>query len=231
MRIFLNFALRCPRLRHHEACNIMTGTVRNMKNKILIRQYISPCGELVLGSYGDRLCLCNWTIEKHPGRVDMRLRSLLDAEYEEGKSDITDEASAQLDQYFSQERKEFDIPLLFVGTDFQKRVWQQLLAIPYGQTVSYGEMAAALGMPKAARAVANANGANAISIFAPCHRVTGSDRSLTGYGGGIAAKRFLLGIENTRYRSAGFMAPVPDSGFRFPETVTASGEDKAGAIR
>ena len=89
----------------------------------------------------------------------------------------------------------FDIPLLFIGTEFQKNVWHKLLEIPYGKTVSYGELAKLLGIPKAVRAVANANGANAISIFAPCHRVIGSDHSLTGYGGGLAAKRLLLDLE------------------------------------
>ena len=89
----------------------------------------------------------------------------------------------------------FDIPLLFVGTDFQKRVWKLLLKIPYGQTISYGTMAEKLGNPQAIRAVANANGANAISIFAPCHRVIGSNNSLTGYGGGLNAKKYLLQLE------------------------------------
>ena len=82
-----------------------------------------------------------------------------------------------------------------MDTDFQKKVWDELLKIPYGQTISYGEMARRIGMPKAVRAVANANGANAISILAPCHRVIGSDGSLTGYGGGLAAKRMLLELE------------------------------------
>ena len=87
------------------------------------------------------------------------------------------------------------MPLLFVGTDFQKTVWNELLKIPFGTTVSYGEMARRIGMPKAVRAVANANGANAISILAPCHRVIGSDHSLTGYGGGLDVKRALLELE------------------------------------
>ena len=82
-----------------------------------------------------------------------------------------------------------------VGTAFQQRVWEGLLSIPYGKTVSYGEMARRIGMPTSVRAVANANGANAISIFIPCHRVIGSDGSLTGYGGGLPAKRFLLDLE------------------------------------
>ena len=87
------------------------------------------------------------------------------------------------------------MPLLFAGTDFQQAVWRQLLEIPYGQTISYGEMARRLGIPKAVRAVANANGANAICLFAPCHRVIGSNGSLTGFGGGLDAKKFLLKLE------------------------------------
>lgn len=163
---------------------------------IITRKYSSPCGELLLGSFDGRLCLCNWTDEKHPGRIHGRLKKLLNAEYMEGTSDIIEKAAAELDEYFRRERKDFDIPLLFAGTEFQKKVWNRLLEVPYGQTVSYGEMAAGLGIPGAVRAVANANGANAISIFAPCHRVIGSNGSLTGYGGGITAKRFLLDLEN-----------------------------------
>ena len=102
-----------------------------------------------------------------------------------------------MDEYFAGKRRNFTIPLLFVGTDFQKKVWNKLLEIPYGKTVSYGELARMIDMPKAVRAVANANGANAISILAPCHRVIGSDRSLTGYGGGLAAKKLLLDLETT----------------------------------
>lgn len=165
------------------------------KNKIITREYESPCGLLKLGSFGDRLCLCDWQVEKHCGHVDNRLRRLFDAEFEEGSSAVTDRAVAQLDEYFGGRRSRFDIPLLFAGTDFQKKVWNELLAIPYGTTISYAEMACRIAMPKAVRAVANANGANSISIFAPCHRVIGSDHTLTGYGGGLDAKRYLLRLE------------------------------------
>ena len=171
-----------------------------MRNKIFIQRYLSPCGEMVLGSFGEKLCLCNWAVEKHPGRVDRRLQSGLKADYEKGTTDVTDKAARQLDEYFNGMRKSFDVPLLFVGTDFQKSVWRRLLEIPYGQTVSYGAMAAKLGMPHAVRAVANANGANAVSLFAPCHRVIGNDGSLTGYGGGLEAKKFLLDLERERMR-------------------------------
>ena len=110
-------------------------------------------------------------------------------------SEITDVANQQLDEYFRRERTAFDLPLLFVGTEFQKRVWEELLRIPYGATLSYGEMTRKLGIPKAVRALANANGANPISIIAPCHRVIGSNGTLTGYGGGLEAKRYLLELE------------------------------------
>lgn len=164
-------------------------------NVIYTQCYHSPCGDLLLGSLGDRLCLCNWMVEKHPGSVDRRLQSMLDARYEKGGSEVLSEAARQLDEYFGGGRRQFDVPLLFAGTQFQRKVWHALLEIPYGETISYGEMACSLGVPQSVRAVANANGANAISIFAPCHRVIGSKGMLTGYGGGLDAKRYLLDLE------------------------------------
>lgn len=165
------------------------------KNVIKTKRYESPCGVLLLGSFGDKLCLCDWQVEKHRSHVDKRLKRILRAEFEEGTSEVVEQAVLQLDEFFAGKRREFDVPLLFVGTDFQKTVWNELLKIPFGKTISYGEMAQRIGLPKAVRAVANANGANSMSIFAPCHRVIGSDRSLTGYGGGLAAKQMLLELE------------------------------------
>lgn len=181
-------------------CGLLVLSMRQkaMANKILVQHYASPCGELLLGSLGDELCLCNWAEEKHPGRIDKRLQSLLQAEYEMAPSVVTSEAARQLDEYFARRRTQFDVPLRFAGTAFQMQVWQALLEVPYGQTVSYGELARQIGVPGAVRAVANANGANAISIFAPCHRVVGSTGSLTGYGGGLAAKQFLIELEKRR---------------------------------
>lgn len=167
------------------------------KNIIKTRHYESPCGTLLLGSFDDKLCLCDWQVEKHRDHVDRRLKRVLNAEFEDGTSDVIEEAVTQLDEFFAKKRQAFSIPLLFVGTDFQKTVWRELLTIPYGETISYRDMARRIGMPKAVRAVANANGANAISIFAPCHRVIGSDGSLTGYGGGLAAKKMLLELEKS----------------------------------
>jgi methylated-DNA-[protein]-cysteine S-methyltransferase len=106
-----------------------------------------------------------------------------------------DDVRTQLAEYFAGGRQEFDLPLNAAGTAFQKRVWAALVEIPYGETTSYGKTAAAVGAPEAARAVGLANGQNPISIIVPCHRVVGADGSLTGYGGGLDAKRWLLGHE------------------------------------
>ncbi|HEY9758366.1 MAG TPA: methylated-DNA--[protein]-cysteine S-methyltransferase [Oculatellaceae cyanobacterium] len=105
------------------------------------------------------------------------------------------QAKQQLAKYFAKELEDFNLPLNLIGTDFQKSVWHQLLNIPYGTVISYGELARRLGNPKAMRAVGLANGRNPISIIVPCHRVIGADGSLTGYGGGIPRKRALLSLE------------------------------------
>jgi methylated-DNA-[protein]-cysteine S-methyltransferase len=102
---------------------------------------------------------------------------------------------AQLEEYFAGERTEFDVALEMEGTDFQSRVWNALRAIPYGQTISYGELARRIDQPTAARGVGMANGSNPIAVIVPCHRVIGADGSLTGYGGGVERKRLLLDLE------------------------------------
>jgi methylated-DNA-[protein]-cysteine S-methyltransferase len=101
----------------------------------------------------------------------------------------------QLEEYFAGERDAFDLPVGPVGTPFQQRVWDELARIPYGQTISYAELASRIGRPTAVRAAGAANGANPVSIVIPCHRVIGSSGSLTGYSGGLDAKRFLLELE------------------------------------
>lgn len=163
--------------------------------EIVVKEYDAPCGRLVLGAFANRLCLCDWVQGKHREQNEQRLKRILSADFRTGSSSLLDAAALQLDEYFAGQRRRFDIPLLLTGTGFQKKVWQALLEIPYGATISYGKLASRIGMPHAVRAVANANGANAISIFAPCHRVIGSDNSLTGYAGGLPAKQYLLGLE------------------------------------
>lgn len=101
----------------------------------------------------------------------------------------------QLKEYFNRERREFELSLEIIGTDFQKKVWDELTKIPYGETISYGELAVRLGDKNKMRAVAAANGANPIPVIIPCHRVIGADGSLTGYGGGLDVKKKLLELE------------------------------------
>ncbi len=159
---------------------------------VFIAPYLCPCGTLVLGSFENRLCLCDWQIEPRRQQIDKRLRYYLQAEIVHSTSSIIEQAAAQLDEYFAGNRQVFDIPLLFAGTKFQKNVWDELLHIPFGTTLSYADLAQHIGMPTAVRAVANANRANALSIIVPCHRVIGTDGSLTGYAGGLETKKWLL---------------------------------------
>lgn len=158
--------------------------------------YHSPCGNLILGSYEGKLCLCDWLEGKNPQGSQIRLEKALNTRLEDTSSETTQKAAQELDEYFQKRRKVFDLPLLFVGSEFQKKVWNGLLSVPYGETRSYKWLAELIGNPKAVRAVGLANGANPISIFAPCHRIIGANRSLIGYGGGLGVKRFLLNLEN-----------------------------------
>ena len=148
----------------------------------------SPVGELTLVADDRGLAAILWENDK-PDRV--RLGALR----ERADHPVLVETERQLREYFAGERRTFDVPLSFAGTDFQKRVWAALLAIPFGETRSYGEIAHQLGTPGASRAVGAANGRNPISIIAPCHRVVGSTGKLTGFAGGLEAKAFLLGLE------------------------------------
>jgi methylated-DNA-[protein]-cysteine S-methyltransferase len=162
---------------------------------ITIHYFSTPFGELIIGSYDDKICICDWKYRKMRPAIDQRIRKGLDASYEEGTSAIIEKCKLQLKEYFEGTRTAFDIPLLLVGTDFQKEVWNALLQIPHGKTTSYLGLSQKLGNEKAIRAVATANGANAISIIIPCHRVIGSDGNLVGYAGGLPAKKKLLLLE------------------------------------
>ena len=138
--------------------------------------------------------------------VDGRLRHLrmVDQTYEPSRTgwdlddDAFSDAVAQLEAYFAGDLLEFDLALDMIGTDFQRRVWAALLTIPYGETRTYGQVAAQIGSPGASRAVGLANGHNPVGIIVPCHRVIGANGSLTGYGGGLDRKRQLLDMERNR---------------------------------
>lgn len=168
---------------------------------ILFEQYQSPYGELKIGSFEERLCLCDWNYRKMRKAVDERICKALATEMKPGKSDVIELCKEQLEAYFNKQRTDFSIPLLLSGSEFQKRVWQHLIEIPYGKMTSYLELSRKLGDEKAIRAVASANGANAHSIIIPCHRVIGSGGELTGYAGGLTAKRKLLELENSSQAS------------------------------
>jgi len=148
----------------------------------------SPVGQLKLVAKGDRLTAILWENDK-PNRV--RLGEMIEA----NERPILIETERQLNEYFAGTRQKFDLALDFQGTDFQKKVWQALLTIPFGQTRSYTEIALQIGNLNAVRAVGAANGRNPISIIAPCHRVIGASGDLTGFAGGLANKMLLLSLE------------------------------------
>jgi AraC family transcriptional regulator of adaptative response/methylated-DNA-[protein]-cysteine methyltransferase len=155
----------------------------------------SPLGELIAGATDDGICLLEFNNCKRAVSETKDLVRLLDQPVEEGLNEHLKTLITELDQYFNGSLKEFTVQLVTPGTDFQKRVWQKLLDIPYGTTRSYQEQANALNKPDSVRAVANANGMNRISIVIPCHRVIGSNGMLTGYGGGLKRKKWLLDHE------------------------------------
>ena len=166
-----------------------------MKQIVNIGHYESPCGEIVLASVGGELCLCDWSGMPCAVRNKRRLLRLQDAVFREEPSEVTWEAVRQLDEYFAGTRRVFDIPLRPAGTDFQRGVWDALLEIPYGEVRTYMDIARRVGNVRGVRAVAQAIGANGIGIIIPCHRVIGSDNTLTGFAGGLETKRRLLELE------------------------------------
>jgi methylated-DNA-[protein]-cysteine S-methyltransferase len=170
-------------------------------NRINIQCHQTEIGELLLGSFGGRLCLIRLGDKGTRRAVDDRIRKKLDAEFVEQDDEILEKTRRQLDEYFEGRRREFDVPLLMVGTDFQRRVWNVLMKVPYGDTSTYLQVAKDLDNERAVRAVGNANAANPISIIVPCHRIIGSNGELVGYGGGLSVKRRLLELERKEYSS------------------------------
>lgn len=164
-------------------------------HSIFIHYYNSPVGELLLGDFNSQLCLCDWRFRKMRMEVDSRILKGLDTAFEEKQTPLLTEVQNQLEAYFNKKLTTFDLPLLFVGTAFQRRVWEALQQVEYGKTQTYLGLSKQLNNPKAIRAVASANGANAISIIVPCHRIVGSNQELVGYAGGLSAKKKLLALE------------------------------------
>ena len=159
---------------------------------IFVHRCETPLGVYVLASSRTGLACVKPEDQRRPD-LDRWARG--GARFQEG-GQWNARAAEQLDAYFAGELRDFDVPLDMRGTPFQRRVWQALLSIPYGETRSYGEIAAAIGAPSASRAVGAANGNNPVSIIVPCHRVIGANGRLTGYGGGVHRKDALLALES-----------------------------------
>ena len=153
--------------------------------------YSTRFGDVVIAANEEGLVALAFHGSDRPTSIDSKWRM--------GATVLTDRAARQLEEYFAGTRRTFELPLDPQGTEFQRRVWDALLRIPYGETRSYREQAEALGNPRAIRAVARANGANRIAIVIPCHRVIGADGTLTGYAGGLARKAQLLTLEGAHF--------------------------------
>ena len=159
----------------------------NRPSTTLFRTVASPVGPLLIAADDHGLRAIEFPDNRHPVRRD--------PDWHDGDSAVLQRAEAQLAEYFAGARRHFDLPLSPRGTPFQLRTWQALRDIGFGETISYAELARRIDQPAAVRAVGAANGRNPLPIVVPCHRVIGTDGSLTGFGGGLPTKRFLLRLE------------------------------------
>ena len=163
---------------------------------ITIKDIQTPLGKMRAGATDDGICLFDFEYRKSIDSILNRISSgLNNMSFAAGEHQYIDELEKQISEYFTGIRKEFDLPLHLIGTPFQKQVWEGLQEIPFGETRSYKAQSIFLGNEKAIRAVAGANGENGIAIIIPCHRVIGENGSLTGYGGGLLRKKWLLDHE------------------------------------
>ena len=164
---------------------------------VALRRIDTPIGSMTLGATRRALVLADFTdramMPAQLAAVRRRIGPTLD-----GAAPLLDEAARQLDEYFAGARTGFDLPIDAPGSPFQERVWSELRSIPYGETISYRELATRVGMPAASRAAGRANGSNRLAVIIPCHRVIAAGGGLGGYGGGLAAKRVLLELERSR---------------------------------
>lgn len=159
------------------------------KVKLYFDSFLSPIGKMILAATDEGICSAAFT-ENENFEIDPKLSLRFEIVLKGNK--ITEIAIQQLLEYFNHERDTFDLPLFFIGTEFQKKVWNTLLTVPYGETISYSDQALLLNDPKVIRASASANGKNKIAIIVPCHRIIGKNGSLTGYAGGLWRKKWLL---------------------------------------
>ena len=163
----------------------------------------SPLGPLVAGATDEGICLLEFTDRRMLEAQFATVQRLFKSPIVPGSNEHLETLETELASYFADSLRNFSVPLVYPGTPFQHQVWEQLLAIPYGETRSYEELAAALGKPSAARAVGRANGLNRISILIPCHRVVNKNGELGGYGGGLRRKQYLLDLERHAHSEGG----------------------------
>ena len=165
------------------------------RESILVTRLLTPLGPMIVGATEEGVCLLEFVERRMLETQLRRLSRRLDAPFAPGSNAMTEQLDRELAEYFEGRRKEFEVPLVLRGTEFQRLAWEALLRIPYGETRSYDQQARAMGRASAVRAVGRANGDNRIAIVVPCHRVVGSDGKLTGYGGGLWRKKALLDLE------------------------------------
>jgi AraC family transcriptional regulator, regulatory protein of adaptative response / methylated-DNA-[protein]-cysteine methyltransferase len=170
--------------------------LKEEKLKIYTTRIETPIGTMIAGAVGQGICLLEFSDRKTLEAQIRTLTDYLNAEIKDGKNEHFGLLRHQLKEYFKNKLKVFTIPMITPGTDFQQLVWNELQRIPHGSTRSYKQQACAINKPSAIRAVAKANGLNRISIIIPCHRVIGDDGDLTGYGGGLQRKRWLIDHES-----------------------------------
>ena len=162
---------------------------------ICVDRITTPLGPMLVGATDTHLCLLEFVDRRMLPTQVQRLRRRLGAVFTPDRNDVTARVEAEIAAYFAGDLRDFTVPFVAPGTDFQQAVWSALTRIPYGATISYGELARRVGRPAAVRAVGSANGLNALAIVVPCHRVVGADGKLVGYGGGLWRKQRLLELE------------------------------------
>ncbi len=166
------------------------------KKYIHIAYHTTTIGELIIGSFENKICMVDFRHRAKREMVDRRIRKGLRADFVECEDRVIQETKEHIDAYFAGTQQDFPVPILPVGTDFQKRVWRALQSVPYGHTASYADIARKIGKPQAVRAVASATGGNAIALIIPCHRIIHTNGTIGKYAGGGATKKKLLELEN-----------------------------------
>ncbi len=184
-----------------DAIKKITGTSAGKSGnqiQVYVNRILTPLGPMLTGATNEGICLLEFMDRRMLNTQLKILDKRLNCNFTPGTNEFIDQLAKELKEYFNGGLKNFSVPLVFTGTDFQKHVWKNLIQIPSGQTISYEELARRIGNISAVRAVAKANGDNRIAIVIPCHRVIGKDGSLTGYGGGLWRKKYLIDLEKEK---------------------------------